>query len=522
MPRPFDFPALPPDLLRPLLLGFSGRDHLHGLAARALAHSAGPDDVFAAIAGDALLAAWAENPLNGHCAVILAQSLGRISPPPPALLPVLRAVLARWRVEPAGEGGLAADQILKQLDDEPENLFWWNALEAHCRAAGDRRVLVDRLSAHEPGPVLASLFRYVLGNALLASGEPLAARRAFGRCASELPLPTLAERLATALHRAGESGRAQAVLREAASLRPWHAGLRLRLHDLAGELDTAAVLPEGRTAVLLHTRNRADALAETLESLLESDLGDVAVRVLDSGSTDDTSGVIRRFADRFGAARAAGVALPVDVGAPAARNWLLHLPEVRESHWTAFVGDDVSLPPDWLARLGAAAARYPEAGVWGCKVMDAAGPGGPCRGERFLASDPLERERELLAPALGVGDFGQADYVRPCASVSGGALLFRTGRLLAGGSFDLRFSPVGDGCLERDLRMVLAGGYAVYTGFLAVSRRRGRGDGPNAADAAANRRKLWAKYAPEEFEAMARSLDGVLLADLLAKINVLA
>jgi len=521
MAIPFDFPTLPADLLRPLLRGFSGREHLRGIAARALAHSAGPDDAFAALAVDALLAAWGENPLDGKCAAALAGSLGRI---PPVGRPLVRSMLAamdRWRVEAVEEGIPSTDHILKRLAAEPGNLFWWRALHERCRERGDWPVLAERLAAHAPEPVLAPLFRLALGEALLASGELRAARNAFEECASALPLPILAERMATVLHRAGEPGRAQAVLRDAAARRPWNAGLRLRLHDLAGELDRAAVLPEGRTAVLLHTRNRADDLAEALGSLLDSDLGDVVVRVLDSGSEDDTSGVVRRFADRFGAGRAAGVSLPVDVGAPAARNWLLHLPEVRESRWVAFVGDGVILPPDWLARLGAAAVRYPEAGVWGCKVAGAAGS--PC-GERFLAPDPQVRERELLAPsALGAGDFGQADYVRPCASVSGGAHLFRTGRLLAGGSFDLRFSPEGDGCLERDLRMVLAGGYAVYTGFLAVSRRRCDGlDGPAGADAAANRRKLWAKYAPEEFEAMARSMDGVLLADLLAKINVLA
>ena len=49
--------------------------------------------------------------------------------------------------------------------------------------------------------------------------------------------------------------------------------------------------------------------------------------------------------------------------APAARNWLMHLPEVREACWAAYIDDDIHLPPDWLPRLGAAAARYPEAGA---------------------------------------------------------------------------------------------------------------------------------------------------------------
>ena len=535
MTRPFDFPSLPGDLLRPLLMGFSGRPHLHALAGKALARSAGPGDAFAAVAGDALLAAWGENPLDGNCAAALAGSLNRIAPVPALLLPTLKAVMAHWRPEATDEArralsGDVTEQrtfLLERTARQPDNLFWWHHLYEFCRMNGDWKPLASLAGSAAPIAPLTPLFRYAAANALLGSGDARGALGLLERCAKALPLPILAERTATALHRLGESARAQDALREASVLRPWHAGLILRRFDLLKENDRALSSLEGRTAVLAYSWNKADDLAATLDSLLGSDLDDVIVRVLDNGSDDGTPEVIRRFADRFGTERAEGVRLPVNVGAPAARNWLMHLPEVREARWTAYIDDDIQLPSDWLHRLGAAAARYPDAGVWGCKVVDARGPARVQCGEHNLTPDPGERENSPMSTImLQDGDFGQADYIRPCASVTGCVHLFRTSRLLENGSFDLRFSPTQYDDLERDLRMVLGGGYAVYTGFLAVPHKRSSGSlgdagRPESAGASANLRKLWAKYAPEEFEAMARAVDGVLLADLLAKLSAL-
>jgi hypothetical protein len=52
----------------------------------------------------------------------------------------------------------------------------------------------------------------------------------------------------------------------------------------------------------------------------------------------------------------------------------LSLPEVRRREFLVFLDDDVSLPHDWLGRLGAAAALAPRAQVWGCRVVDEANP----------------------------------------------------------------------------------------------------------------------------------------------------
>ncbi|GKT31009.1 glycosyltransferase, partial [Aduncisulcus paluster] len=62
--------------------------------------------------------------------------------------------------------------------------------------------------------------------------------------------------------------------------------------------------------------------------------------------------------------------LPVNVGAAAARNWLMKEPQGMESDFAVYLDDDVEVEPDWISRFGAAVEAYPEAGVWGCKVLD--------------------------------------------------------------------------------------------------------------------------------------------------------
>ncbi len=535
MSQSFDFTVLPRDLLRPLLLGFSGKLHLHAIAGTALNHSRRPGDVFSQIAGDALMAAWGENPLDGQCAAVLAGVMAKLPPMSQHLLPVLKSVMEHWQPDVTPEaqtamGGGKNEQLTfleERLRQAPRNAFWWHHLYEFSRIHGDWGVLTRALSHAVPPRGLETLFSFALANGLLASGDLLPAAGTYRAGMQSCPIPLAEERLATAWLRSGKVDKGTDLLRQCAHTRPWNVGLWLRLHELETKGASARKELSGRTMVLGYSFNKADDLAETLDSLVRSDLGDVHVRILDNGSSDGTAEVVRRFVDRFGSERAAVVSMPVNVGAPAARNWLMSLPEVKESEYTAYIDDDILLPADWLQRLGAAVERYPDAGVWGCKVVDYTGPARVQCGEHNLTPLPGERQEVLMSTImLQDGDFGQADYIRPCTSVTGCVHLFRTDKLLENGPFDLRFSPTQYDDLERDLRMVLGGGYAVYQGFLAIPHKRKSGrmseaGRPESGNATANMHKLLAKYTPEEFETMAANMDRVLLNDVLGRISSL-
>lgn len=530
MSLPLDFSTLPADLLRHLLLGFSGRLHLHATAAIALRHSTQRGDIFSRIGADALLTAWGENPLDGNCVAGLVGAMDKLPPLPQNLLPIIKSIVVHWKPEvtPEIQAALAGEYdgqlalLSKRIQEAPRNLFWWHHLYELCRMTGRWKPLVRTLQQAVAPVGLEPVFGYAMANGVFALGDMKVAAGLYGQAAA-LPLPIIMERRAAAWLGSGQQDKGAALLAECAGERPWHTGLVLRLYELAagGAGDIKPVV--GNVMVLGYSWNKAEDLGATLDSLAMSDLGEAQIRILDNGSTDETRAVIDRFADRLGSGVVEAISLPVNVGAPAARNWLMELSEVRQSDYVAYIDDDISLPGEWLGRLGAAVDRYPDAGVWGCKVVNHGGPARMQCGEHNLTPLVEERRKTLMSTImLQDGDFGQADYIRPCTSVTGCVHLFRTERLIANGGFDLRFSPTQYDDLERDLRMVLGGRYGVYTGFLSIAHKRSSGavsdvGKPEAAGAEANLHKLMAKYEPEEFEAMARTMDSVLLADLTAK-----
>lgn len=92
-------------------------------------------------------------------------------------------------------------------------------------------------------------------------------------------------------------------------------------------------------------------------------------------STDATADVMRVWGDRMGRDRFVPVRLAVNVGAPAARNWLMQLPQVAACEYTAYLDDDAAVPADWLRHFARAVALRPEAAAWGCRVVDWHSPG---------------------------------------------------------------------------------------------------------------------------------------------------
>ncbi|WP_461210969.1 glycosyltransferase family 2 protein [Desulfocurvus sp. DL9XJH121] len=495
---PFPWTALPPELLEALLAGSTGKAHLARCARLALA----PEARAADLGLDLLAAAWEHDPLDADLAAQILGLDARMRLLPDALKAQLQACAkAKPRLAPLR---LDADAALADAD-----------ADALARAAAPVR---------EAFPLGADM--------LLARAHFLAGRAARGEeaCAAleaQAPLTTMTNLHAACALAAGDRQRAMDALRASLAARPWQAGALLRLADLASGADMALSMPRGPIAVLLYSWNKAADLDAALASLAASDTDDARILALDNGSTDDTPSVLSAWAHRLGE-RFTPLTLPCNVGAPAARNWLMSRPEVRASRWTAYLDDDIELPHDWLARLGAAAAAYPEASAWGCKVVDRDAPGRVQNVDLHLR-EPREAHplRTVQAPGLDVSDLhlqtpdlGQFAYTRPCASVTGCCHLFSTERLLAAGEFDIRFSPTQFDDLEHDLRMLGAGGGAVYTGHLTVRHARRTGTGTSAqagGNALGNLLKLQFLYGPDAAPALRRLAARRALDDVLAK-----
>lgn len=287
----------------------------------------------------------------------------------------------------------------------------------------------------------------------------------------------------------------------------------------------------GKAMILLYSWNKADALDETLASLAESERSESKILVLNNGSSDDTASVLTRWQEALGQQSFGTISLPVNVGAPAARNWLMALPECREADWLAYLDDDVALPKDWLAKLGGAVKSYPEAGVWGCKVVEYAEPGTTQSSDWHVLPSPRESR---TAPWINfqvselqkqVRDEQQYSYMRPCVSVTGCCHLFSRKQLEQCGEFDLRFSPSQFDDIDHDLRRALSGKMAVYQGHLKVRHMKkvgGSHSSPALSEASlGNMYKLYHKYTDAMVKTISENNYQAIRQDLHRKLDFL-
>ncbi|NDY57143.1 glycosyltransferase [Desulfovibrio sulfodismutans] len=442
-----------------------------------------------AVAGS-LFWAWQEDPLDPQVTSALLE-LDAAMPFLPAPARALAAALLPRLAVPADpdlwEAVAAcddADMVRVYLDkataDPAHGLFRLRKALGALIDAGDMGRLL-RVLAGSPIRDFPPLLERLCAEAAFFCESPDKALRRLSRLEREL-WGHLADALSAALlAREGDTGAALGFLAPLGRAMPWHVNLTLVRHDLAcGPRPAAPPSPgdihPGEAAVLLYTWNKAGFLRDTLENLARTRLGPAPVIVLDNGSTDDTPQVLAQAAMQFAPGQFSTVTLPVNVGAPAARNWLLSLPAVRCARYAAFVDDDARPPRDWLTLLLDAARANPQAGAVGCAVADIPAP------HRLQSADyhllPPETGQSLLAEVperifvmdtcAGKLDFGMYRYRRPALSVSGCCHLIANAAVRAAGPFDIRFTPTQFDDLERDMRSWLAGFPAVYEGRCVV------------------------------------------------------
>ena len=440
----------------------------------------------------------------------------------------LNAEIARAILSMAGPELDAADAAALRLASQaPWTGEWRRELDVAERG-GDWAAFLDRFDADWPadGGPLASR---VAGLAVLAAGDQVGRDR-LERWFAGLESPTtpgLAWMAAEAVCRL--HGKPAGIEAFAACLGrwPWCVNALLRLFDLESGLDVGLSELPGELAVFFYTFNKAEDLSVTLDDLYRSTLGRFRVFALDNGSTDATPDVLRGWRDRFGPDRFFLERAPVNVGAPAGRNWLKALPAAATADYVAYLDDDLRLDADWALRLGAAVAAYPGAGVYGCRVTDAGNPAVVQAAAFHLAPGAPGTPLSVTDLQLQAPDLGQWTFCRPSLSVTGCCHLFSASALAEGGDFDIRFSPSQFDDLDHDVRAFLAGRTAVYQGHLAVGhKRRSGGDARRervaGGNAHGNLTKLQAKYDAGDIRRLRRLERERLLTDVRKKAIWLA
>jgi glycosyltransferase involved in cell wall biosynthesis len=113
-------------------------------------------------------------------------------------------------------------------------------------------------------------------------------------------------------------------------------------------------------SVLVATRDRAESLARTLDSLAAQtplDL-DWEILVVDNGSVDETPRVLERF-------KATLPLIVLSVPSPGKNRALNRALEMACGRLLFFTDDDVIVSPGWLSALATAAERWPAAAIFG-------------------------------------------------------------------------------------------------------------------------------------------------------------
>ncbi len=531
---------LPPDVRHMLVVSSLGGRHLIGVFSKIVERlptlpPPQAEKVLSA-AFDMVLAAWESDPLS-HQMCRLFWSCALFRSRLPTLVRGMIIGLNHFWETPIPGGNPKVKNIIDEkfpgISQEvpPYSLAWWRHVRIMTSLCGSWGWFEDVLeNSRWPSNLDFLRLRLLLDAAVFQGNRDKALKLVKRLSQSGLISPAGEEWVRGLLScSVGDSETAFSSWRRTLMSRPWHTNLILRIYDLLHKTDCDLRLLPGSVSICIYSYNKKDALQATLCSVAESKLGDARLFVLINGSTDGSCEIARHWQEKFGKDHFALIKLPVNVGAPAARNWLMHHPMVQEADWIVYLDDDAFVPRDWLLRLGAAVKRYPEGGVYGCKVVDSENP-------YLIQSADYHLLRQRSRPGLvgippfhlstvhhEVEDFGEFDYLRPCIHVTGCCHLFPKDVLMRCGGFDLRYSPSQFDDVDHDFQLALMKKPAIYSGFLTVRHMNNtakihRKDLGAGRIGQANLYKLMNKFSGKPFQEMFRWEMDLLWKDFLKKL----
>lgn len=290
------------------------------------------------------------------------------------------------------------------------------------------------------------------------------------------PHETFLTHLGLFLLRQGDRDTALQVLRTALALDGLQTPVRRLVQELEHPFKVDPQALEGARVVIgIYSYNKAEMLHMTLRNLTQTAIGDARILILLNGCTDNSVEVARQAQEFFPANEVELLELPVNMGAPQARNLLLHKALQREFDYMAYLDDDVTLPPDWLQAFVTEARRWPKAGAVGCKVLDPA----PATTLQYVhkgisIAKPSLIRLSLSAPLMR-HDTGLYDVSMDTDMVMGCSHLVRRESFDKVPAFDISFAPsqLDDVAFHLDLRLA---GYEIrYLGQVACQHHRNSG-----------------------------------------------
>ena len=237
----------------------------------------------------------------------------------------------------------------------------------------------------------------------------------------------------------------------------------------------SSALDEALIPILIYSYNKAELLASTLASLCESKIGSSKIIVLLNGCTDNSIDVVRHTQKTYPDRSIELLNIPINMGAPAARNYLLdHVKKNYNFKHLAYLDDDVLLPPEWLGSLVTAIEEDPRIGVVGCRIHepDDAIPQYLYRNLSIIKPGVF---RLTLPKPLANRSIGLYEFRRDVDTVMGCCHLIRRECFEKVNCFDIQFSPSQLDDVAFHLDVVLNGWKVRYLGNLTCIHLRATG-----------------------------------------------
>lgn len=181
-------------------------------------------------------------------------------------------------------------------------------------------------------------------------------------------------------------------------------------------------------SVIIVSLNGGPVIARALDALRADDYPRLEIIVVDNGSSDNLAEVVRT---RYPDARL--IQSPVNLGFAGGNNL-----GIREAQGDILVllNDDTEARPGWLAALAQAAAKYPRAGILGCKLLYPDG--------RTIqhAGAVIEKNGSTRHIGYEQPDDGSFDKAISCDYVTGAAFAIRRELLSRIGLLDEAYFPI--------------------------------------------------------------------------------
>lgn len=381
---------------------------------------------------------------------------------------------ASWKLNPDKLRGRLLD-LLKEHPSAPPLLVRLVENDLHLNIpAGDGWYDKVRLS-----PSLKSILDRTIVEALHIQEDNARALELLHKLPAQTDNPSWLNVAAEVYARNNDRDHAATLYKNSLRLDPEQGPIQFRLRELLSPFRANPDTLSRRTAIFLYSWNKRELLKNTLESLAKSDIGNSSVTVLLNGCTDGSMEMVRHLNQLLFGQRLQIIDLPVNIGAPAARNWLLATKESQEADFTAFLDDDVDVPENWLANLLTVLQEHNGAGVAGAKIIN---PGSPRRLQYLYRNIAVAREgliRLSLSTPNRNFDTGAYDFVRETENVMGCCHVFTRAALEAVPFFDIRFSPSQMDDISHDLDLRIKGFKVIYCGLVTCCHHQMSGIGRN-------------------------------------------